>query len=581
MSLFKRTIAALLAVLAMLPMLPPLGVSAAVGEMAYYEHDFELPICGATGCAAKDIPVYAVSPGGTVSSNISAGAAFTILSERGGRIKIRHGGGAVGWIDKTFCMINLPDVLPSIKYDITNSYSSALKIKGGGIPGITGQSIYRRGTSKKSNPRLGKNEFLAPILYETAIKIAAAQKKALSEGYTLVIYEAYRPTYAQEKIYAAYSPLVTPDICGGYPASWFAASGKSNHQEGYSVDLTIAKVVSSSFSPLPNPAYKIAALTVANCAMITPIHDLTVDSAVYVYQGGMAVYDKAAWRSYTQTAAFAGNADCKRLQKYMTDAGMTPFAAEWWHFNDLDARSALGSLTEISGNWELAASMSMIEAMPASKSAALSDGGAVTVWSTDAAAAPLGLAHGGSQIHTSDGWYTLDGVDYPAYCLDPSKPGAGEVASYDVTLSDSITDPKIYGTILAGYPYKTISELGVGDAWEANLATKLALRAYLKEGLGRERLFGLRLRPERRVCESAGRNKKNICRGHEKHGAASRTVGHGHAFWRQRHDGAGDKRRNILCERVFRDIERADKRLHGVDSRNSPSGDEDNRSGRR
>ena len=28
------------------------------------------------------------------------------------------------------------------------------------------------------------------------------------------------------------------------------------------------------------------------------------------------------------------------LQRYCTDAGLTPLASEWWHFNDLDARFA-------------------------------------------------------------------------------------------------------------------------------------------------------------------------------------------------------------------------------------------------
>jgi len=28
-----------------------------------------------------------------------------------------------------------------------------------------------------------------------------------------------------------------------------------------------------------------------------------------------------------------------RLQGYCTDAGMTPLASEWWHFNDLDAQN--------------------------------------------------------------------------------------------------------------------------------------------------------------------------------------------------------------------------------------------------
>ncbi|MCL2774920.1 MAG: SpaA isopeptide-forming pilin-related protein [Oscillospiraceae bacterium] len=103
----------------------------------------------------------------------------------------------------------------------------------------------------------------------------------------------------------------------------------------------------------------------------------------------------------------------------------------------------------------------------------------IQILSHDIGANPIGIAYGGSQIHTSDGYYVASGVEYPAYCLDPSKPGAGEAGSYSVTLSDSITDPKIYGIVLAGYPYKTIDELGVGNDWDAELATKLALRAYL------------------------------------------------------------------------------------------------------
>ena len=214
------------------------GVSAAVSGIVYYEHDFELPLYGATGCLVKDM------------GGISAGTAFTILSEQGNNLTVRLQNGTEATVSKTFCMINMPDVIPSIKYDITNSYSSVFKIRGANIAGITGASIYQNGTSKKYNQRLGKNEFLVPVLFETAVKAAAAQKKALSEDYSLIVYEAYRPTFAQDKIYAAYYPLVTDDIRGSYPISWFIASGKSNHQEGYAIDFGLAKVNSSSFSTL-------------------------------------------------------------------------------------------------------------------------------------------------------------------------------------------------------------------------------------------------------------------------------------------------------------------------------------------
>ncbi|MCL2775342.1 MAG: SpaA isopeptide-forming pilin-related protein, partial [Oscillospiraceae bacterium] len=468
-----KIISFIIAIFMILPILPAVKVFATVSGMTYYEHNFELPLYGATGCLVKDV------------GSISAGTAFTILEEQSTSLKVKLSNGTETTVSETFCMINLPDVVPSIKYDITNSYSSIFKIRGASIAGITGQSLYQYGTSKKSNPRLGKNEFLVPVLFDTAIKIAAAQKAALLNDYTLVVYEAYRPTYAQNKIYAAYSPLVTADIRGDYPTSWFIAPGKSNHQEGYAVDLTLAKVNSVSFATLSNPAYKIANLTVTNCSMITPIHDLTVDSAIYNYQSGMVIYDKTAWQSYTKTDAFAGNADCQRLQKYMTDAGLTPFAAEWWHYNDVDARNALGDLSSITSEWELTTNASTIEAAainisPTSES--LNTTGTITILSHDQAGNHIPIAHNGSPIPTTDAYYVGDdGNEYPAYCVDPDLPGvAEEGGTYDVTLSNSEIDSKILGMVLAGYPYKSLSELGLSNDWEGNLATKIAIKAYLK-----------------------------------------------------------------------------------------------------
>jgi D-alanyl-D-alanine dipeptidase len=473
----QKIIALLLTVFTVLPILLVANVFAASG-ITYYEHNFELPLYGTTGCAIKDV------------SGVTAGQAFTILEENGNNLKVKLSNGTETTIAKQFCMINLPDVIPSIKYDITNSYGSVFKIRGADISGITGQSLYQHGTSKKTNPRLGKDEFLVPILFETAVKLASTQKKALSEDYSLIVYEAYRPTYAQDKVFAAYSPLVTADIRGNYPVSWFIASGKSNHQEGYAVDLGLAKVTSTSFTELSNPAYKIANLAVTNCAMVTPVHDLTADSAVYEYQSGMVIYDKTAWKSYTQTAAFAGSADSQRLQKYCADAGLTPFAAEWWHFNDVDARNNLGDLSGVTGNWELTANRSIIEAAVSADSSDVSSD-TLTIFSLDDALV-YKMQHNGAAIGTTDAWLTLNGNDYPAYCINPEKPGVGERGgSYDVSLQDGgITDPKIYGIILSGYPYKTVIELGMPNAWEAAFATKFALKIYLEDKAGKRDIAG-------------------------------------------------------------------------------------------
>ena len=435
----QKIIAIILAIMMILPVLPAITVSAAVSGITYYEYNFELPLYGATGCLVKDI------------GGIPAGTAFTIIEEQGANLKVKLSNGVETTVSKIFCMINLPDVVPSIIYNITSSYSSVIKALGNPIPGITGQSLYQNGTSKKNNPRLGKQEFLVPVLYNTAIKIAAAQKKALADDYTLVIYEAYRPLYAQNKIYNAYSPIVTSQgnaITGGWDPSWYVATGKSNHQEGYAIDVTLAKIINSSIITLSNPLYKRIELTVQECEMYTSIQEVSYLSQIFT--NPVTIYSETAWQSGTQTTAFASSEPAKRLQKYMTDAGFAPLSSEWWHFNDVAARTALGDLASITGNWELTTNMSIL---PQSSSVA---GGSILIKSDDydyvynthdypyVIALP-GYTNGmGSEtIITGNGYITDSyGNKLPAFCIEPEKPGVSETpgGSYSVTLDRKLTD---------------------------------------------------------------------------------------------------------------------------------------------
>lgn len=122
---------------------------------------------------------------------------------------------------------------------------------------------------------------------------------------------------------------------------------------------------------------------------------------------------------------------------------------------------------------------------------ASSSGDVITIFTEDSGLV-VKMRHNGTNVGTSDAWYKGDdGVNYPAYCVEPSKPGVGESGgSYDVTLSDTITDPKVYGIILAGYPYKTLEELGLPNAWEAAFATKFALKIYLENQAGTRNVAG-------------------------------------------------------------------------------------------
>lgn len=109
----------------------------------------------------------AADPYAGAAAVLPAGASFTILGEKGSWWKVSSGYGT-GWVDHRLCMINLPDVVPSIVYDATNAYSSRYTSSGKDIPGITGQALYQ---GKVYNPRFDEEQFLMPVLYATAKKI--------------------------------------------------------------------------------------------------------------------------------------------------------------------------------------------------------------------------------------------------------------------------------------------------------------------------------------------------------------------------------------------------------------------------
>lgn len=85
----------------------------------------------------------------------------------------------------------------------------------------------------------------------------------------------------------------------------------------------------------------------------------------------------------------------------------------------------------------------------------------------------------GTVVKTSFIVYSKDGKEYPAYCLDKSKPGVGEVGGYNVSINSTISNVMVWKTITNGYPYKTPAELGCANNEEAFMATKMAVYTAL------------------------------------------------------------------------------------------------------
>lgn len=297
---------------------------------------FELPLKGATGYATIELNLR--SEPDTHSERLSIlppGTAFQIVREEGAYWRV-IGSDFSGYVAHRYCMVNLPDVLPSVIYDNTNSYASKILTSGKMIPGISGEPLYENAFY---NPRLQQKEFIMPVLYEMAKKIGIAQQAALQNGESLKIYESYRPYATQRKVVNALNALAAADSevykgisAAPWKVSWFASQGISNHQRGCAIDVSLVRVERTE--QRVSGSYEYTEVTgFSEYAMPTAMHELSIAAAAF--QTPVSSQSKTAWRSASSTESM--NSAARKLQQYCTDAGLTPLASEWWHFNDLDA----------------------------------------------------------------------------------------------------------------------------------------------------------------------------------------------------------------------------------------------------
>lgn len=305
-----------------------------------YDFYFELPINGATGYASIDINLTSKPNSSKVIKTLSAGQGFTIISEDEDwwQIKVDN---TTGWVNTKYCMINLPDIIPSIIYDDTNSYKSLFRSSEISIPNITGKQLYN---AYKYNKRLSKDEFLMPIIYSMAKKIMDAQTAALEDGYSLKIYETFRPYETQKAVCKNLKELISENKTvydgiygGGWSEDWFISQSISNHQKGVAMDVSLVKVNETKIKTTGD--YKYLTVTdYSECKMPTKMHELS-DAAI-TFQYGVPASSKTEWKEVPLAKTMTS--DAKRLQKYCTGVGLTPLSSEWWHFNDLDTRSNIG-----------------------------------------------------------------------------------------------------------------------------------------------------------------------------------------------------------------------------------------------
>ena len=277
---------------------------------------FEKSLANTTGWGTFDLNFYKANKNGkklsTKWGTIGKTKAFLIKGVSGEYLKVVYGG-KTGYVNKNYTMINLPDVLPSINYCIKNASASMYKCVGKNITGVTGKKLYS--TKKVYNKKIGRNEWIVPMLYTTAVKIAKAQKTALGKGFCLKIYDAYRPHSTTTYVYNKFSTFLSKNkglsskaFSNQYGQSWFLAKSISSHNVASAIDVTLVYASNGNEAKMP-----------------TAMHELSKRAVKYTNSG-----TKNAKSGYASSMTSAA----KTMNSIFIDAGMTTLASEWWHFQD-------------------------------------------------------------------------------------------------------------------------------------------------------------------------------------------------------------------------------------------------------
>ena len=297
----------------------------------------ELPVNGATGWAATTLPLRDEPlDGAETVANLTPGQGFTILQEDGAWWQVRLGNGETGWVEHRGCFINLPDIIPSIVYEKADTMSSPMRVTYIETASDAGFPVHN---VRVHNPRFDRYEFIVPVLYSMSGKIFDAQQAALADGNTIVIVETFRPRavqirlvenlrYIMEHDEEVYNAINTPP----WSLNWFVSTSVSHHQRGAAADATIGRIVSREIRKIGEFVY-MQITEFEEMSMPTAMHELVPAAAVFRYP--VSSRSTYAWRTATLADTFTE--DALLLQRYFTDAGFTPLASEWWHFNDLES----------------------------------------------------------------------------------------------------------------------------------------------------------------------------------------------------------------------------------------------------
>lgn len=134
----------------------------------------------------------------------------------------------------------------------------------------------------------------AYLRYGTVKKLSKAADELEKLGLGLLIWDGYRPVYAQAKLY---------DVCPN--PTWVSPPGvgNQNHCRGRAVDLTLFDLETGEALEMPT---------------------------------GFDDFSPSADRDYSDVSPTAAS-NARILEEVMTKHGFKGYSAEWWHYNDTDS----------------------------------------------------------------------------------------------------------------------------------------------------------------------------------------------------------------------------------------------------
>jgi zinc D-Ala-D-Ala dipeptidase len=179
------------------------------------------------------------------------------------------------------------------------------------------------------------NGYLEPrclLTQQAAEALHRVQQSARAQGYTLKVYDCYRPSRAGEDFAAwAASPDDEPTKAEFFPdltkhalfTDGFVGGGQTSHSGGSSVDLTLVPLD----APSPRPYVPGEPLVPCTAPAGQRFPDNSADMGT-----GFDCFDP---RSHTLDERITGAAREHRLllKQLMTDAGFVNYRNEWWHYD--------------------------------------------------------------------------------------------------------------------------------------------------------------------------------------------------------------------------------------------------------